>query len=116
MNLNDENHLIVCGTNSGQSFCRRFKQENESYQLKNEFQKPSLIQMTKLTSNNLINSHHVPAFKHDDSIYFFNYGSFTQEPNIFKQQLSTEAPDESTYMPFQFTQLVKTPRGSLKST
>lgn len=102
--------LIICGTNSSQPYCRKYTQTNETdFNLVEEFQNPQLFTLNKMSKSNKFDSQNnmIPAFSHkSESIYFVNSGSFTQEPSINKQILKNNKFS---------SKLVKTPRGALKS-
>jgi hypothetical protein len=132
---NSPRTFIACGTNSSQPFCRQYSSSSlvgmSNFRLVDEFQTPNIIQLNKLTSASGIVQQVPPPFYYKSAVYFFNTGSFTQEPNIHKQTLSTSSEpyddqsvqDNSSYeenkmdvgVRAKFAKLVKTPRGALKS-
>ena len=98
----DKNLLLTCGTNMNKPFCRK--------QIEHKFESNFLLpQFLQLPKSFHIRTQNIPAFDYSQSIYFFH--SQLPSQDIYKQNYVIS----NTNNDIQFTELIKTPLGVIKS-
>ncbi len=104
--LLNESLLITCGTNMNKPFCRKQQQQSDNF-LAN-FPLPQMLQScNQKSSQKPFNTQNIPAFDYAQSIYFFH--SQLPSQDVYKQKYISSNGD------VQFTELIKTPIGAIKS-